>query len=141
MALRDLSAPVDTRVFKLPHSWPLAGQGRDTSWQAFGTGGGRPDFHNLASMGALSAQSVFGQPFSTTRAEAREIASSDREKGYPYTRRLLKLNALGAVVLFAATASLAAVGWDQAASVSLLGGSGFASLTATMSFRLLRLRR
>ena len=59
---------------------------------------------------------------------------------FPATRRLLRWNASLAAALFAATAVLAVAGSDQAAYVALLGGAGFASLAATMAFRLLRLR-
>ena len=62
------------------------------------------------------------------------------QQTYPYTRRLLKINALTAVGLFSATAVLASAGAEQVAYFTLLCGGGFMSLAGTMLFRLIRLR-
>ena len=62
-------------------------------------------------------------------------------EAHPVTRRLLRWDASAAGMLFASTAVLAVVGYEQAAYVTLLGGAGCASLAATMMFRLMRLSR
>ena len=75
------------------------------------------------------------------RDEARGTHNpSDARHPHPVTERLLRWNASLAAVMFGATAVLAVAGNEQAAYVALLGGAGFSSLAATMSFRLVRLR-
>ena len=89
---------------------------------------------------AMADSNIAGTPASVQR-RVRETRDREGERrSHPGTERLLRWNASLAVALFAATAVLAVAGSEQAAYVALLGGAGFASLAATMSFRLLRLR-
>ena len=76
---------------------------------------------------------------SSAGAGARIRDPRPAKRQYPYTRRMLKLNAAAAAALFFATAGIAVAGLDQVAYLTMLGGLGFSSLAGTMAFRLLRL--
>lgn len=87
--------------------------------------------------GAVQALSVSREL--STSADAGIRGPRPAKRSYPYTRRMLKMNAFAAATLFVAAAGLAIVGIDQVAYAAMIGGVGFTSLAGTMAFRLLRL--